>query len=341
MSVFITICVGCRTSMGIRMKPLISLVIPVYNVEKYLDKCMASVLNQTYPNFEVILVDDGATDKSGSMCDEYENKDPRVKTFHKKNGGLSDARNFGVEHASGSWIAFIDSDDFVTDDYLEYLYNLIEKYDATIACASAMMPKKREGIRDQALTASEALEKMCRVDVIGVSACAKLYPRELLLKHPYPVGRLYEDLATTYKLFAECATIALGTKKIYYYIQRSGSISGGELNEKQYEIFTAATEQLEFISANFPEVEGAAHVRCANVAIQLIPKCLSSSDGKKVKNDFKRIRAYLKPHFSYVLKDNFKSFHFKARCALVMTGYLPTRIVWPLIEHLRPFVSRA
>ena len=323
------------------MKPLISLVIPVYNVEEYLDKCMLSVLDQTYPNFEVILVDDGATDRSGTMCDEYGKKDPRIKVYHKENGGLSDARNYGVQRANGTWIAFVDSDDYVTDDYLEYLYSLIEKYNATISCASAMNPKKKEGIRDQVLTVSEALEKMCKVDVIGVSACAKLYPREILLKHPYPVGMLYEDLATTYKLFAECTTIALGTKKIYNYVQHAGSINGGEIKEKHYDLFTAATEQLEFIKEHYPEVESAAHIRCANVAIQLVPRCFSSSDENKVKNDFARIRTYLKPHFIYVLKDRYKSFHFKARCILVMAGYIPTKVIWPIFEKMRPLVSRA
>ena len=107
------------------MNPLISLVIPVYNVEKYLDKCMESVLAQTYDNFEVILVDDGSTDSSGKMCDGYAERDSRVTVYHKQNGGLSDARNFGVEHCNGDLVSFIDSDDYVTEDYLEYLWYLM------------------------------------------------------------------------------------------------------------------------------------------------------------------------------------------------------------------------
>ena len=109
------------------MNPLISLIIPVYNVEKYLAKCMESVLAQTYDNFEAILVDDGSTDSSGKMCDEYAKKDTRVLVFHKENGGLSDARNYGVERAHGELVAFLDSDDFVSNDYLFHLYSLIQK----------------------------------------------------------------------------------------------------------------------------------------------------------------------------------------------------------------------
>ena len=105
---------------------LVSVILPVYNVEKYLIKCLDSVIRQTYQKLEIILVDDGSTDSSGKICDEYANKDGRIKVFHKKNGGLSDARNYGIERSTGEYLAFIDSDDYVDDDYIEFLMNLTE-----------------------------------------------------------------------------------------------------------------------------------------------------------------------------------------------------------------------
>lgn len=109
---------------------LISVILPIYNVSDYLDRCMKSVINQTYKNIEIIMVDDGSTDDSALKCDEYKEKDDRIVVFHKENGGLSDARNYGIKRASGNYITCIDSDDFIDLDYIEYLYNLINKYNA-------------------------------------------------------------------------------------------------------------------------------------------------------------------------------------------------------------------
>ena len=114
-------------------KPLISIIIPVYNAEKYLPNCLDSVINQTYKNLEIILVDDGSTDKSSEICDEYAQKDFRIKLIHKENGGVSSARNAGLALVSGDYIAWVDSDDFVAPDYIEYMYKLLKEYDADIS----------------------------------------------------------------------------------------------------------------------------------------------------------------------------------------------------------------
>ena len=109
-------------------RPLISIILPIYNIEAYLDRCMDAVLNQTYDNLEVLMIDDGSPDSCPAMCDAYALKDPRVKALHKENGGLSDARNYGIAHSTGEYIACVDPDDFIELDYIEYLYGLIEKY---------------------------------------------------------------------------------------------------------------------------------------------------------------------------------------------------------------------
>ena len=116
-------------------RPLISVIVPVYNVEQWLPRCIESLLIQTYPNIEIILSDDGSTDECGVICDEYSKKDNRIKVIHKNNGGLSDARNCAIKQANGEYLTFVDSDDYVTNDYVETLYNLCEKYDAKMSVA--------------------------------------------------------------------------------------------------------------------------------------------------------------------------------------------------------------
>ena len=124
--------------------PLISIIVPVYNVEEYLDKCVESIVNQTYKNIEVILVDDGSPDNCPKMCDDWAKKDKRIKVIHKKNGGLSDARNKGIDESKGEYLSFVDSDDYITDNYVELLYNIISKEHADISMAKqyVVYPKK-------------------------------------------------------------------------------------------------------------------------------------------------------------------------------------------------------
>ena len=116
------------------MNELVSVVVPVYKVEPYLERCIRSIIGQTYENLEIILVDDGSPDQCGAICDRFAQEDTRIKVYHKPNGGLSDARNYGVNRASGTYIAFIDSDDYISPHYIEYLYQLMVKYDADVSC---------------------------------------------------------------------------------------------------------------------------------------------------------------------------------------------------------------
>ena len=257
------------------MNPLISLVIPVYNVEKYLDKCMKSVLAQTYDNFEVILVDDGSTDNSGKMCDEYADMDSKVTVYHKANGGLSDARNFGVERCNADLVSFIDSDDYVTVDYLEYLWYLMKKYNVDIACATAKRIIETSKIKNDdngseiLLDSSEAIKRICYT---SCSACVRLYKKQLLVDNPYPEGRLYEDLAATCKIYGNISKSVFGGKTIYYWVQRQGGITHSEIDKKQYDLFWAADEQFNYISENFPGSESASRTRCVMASCDFVTR---------------------------------------------------------------------
>lgn len=222
---------------------LISIIIPVYKVETYLVRCIESVLNQTYQNIEIILVDDGSPDRCPDICDECAKKDNRIKVIHKENGGLSDARNCGVERANGAYITFIDSDDYIAPDYIEYLYQLLWKHAADISCCCMVKTEEdqveycvnTELITEKLLTGLDAsMALLGSLYMVLVPACGKLYRSEIVRKYPFPVGKKHEDEATTCKFYYEAKSVVIGNRCLYAYYQNSTSIThtnGNALNK--------------------------------------------------------------------------------------------------------------
>ena len=205
----------------------ISVVIPVYNVEKYLKKCVDSILNQTISNYEIILVDDGSPDDCPVICDAYAAMHHNVIALHKANGGLSDARNYGVQHASAEYVVFVDSDDYVDPEYLENLWKLHVKYGADIAVQGVQRETENGKLMNVIESSVEyntvpkgAIELMLNGQKMGVFAYAKLYPKKILLKTPFPVGKLHEDIFTTYLLLDQGTKISVGTESNYHYLIR-------------------------------------------------------------------------------------------------------------------------
>ena len=211
-------------------KALISIIIPVYKVEKYLEKCIQSVINQTYENLQIILVDDGSPDNCGKICDEYAKKDHRIEVIHKSNGGLSDARNKGLEIAKGEYIGFVDSDDYIEADIYEVLYNLLKQYNAdvsicnfyTVSQGKIAIKNVDSGIKEY--TRIEILKEILLDNDIQSYAWNKLYKRELFGEIKYPVGKKYEDIGTTFYLLEKCNKVVVTGKPEYYYINRQDSI---------------------------------------------------------------------------------------------------------------------
>ena len=176
-------------------EPLVSIIVPVYKVEKYLDRCVQSIVSQTYKNIEVFLVDDGSPDNCGKMCDEYAEKYPYIHVIHQENQGPSAARNNAVPHTNGAYITFIDSDDYVTSDYLEYLVSLQQKFNADVAIGGHKYLYENSKLKNKqvedvtvCLTSAEALSRMNYGKGFSVFAWGKLYKRELIERHPYPGG---------------------------------------------------------------------------------------------------------------------------------------------------------
>lgn len=221
------------------MEPLISIVVPVYNVEQYLGESIKSLLAQTYRNIEIILVDDGSTDNCPIICDRYAKQDMRVKVLHKKNGGLSDARNKGIDIARGEYIGFVDSDDWVEPNMYEVLLKSIINDKSDISVCGIIREYKNgtvsQGNIAETMSQNEAVKALLDGNIIHDHAWSKLYKKDLFAEVRYPKGMVYEDIRTTYKLFLKSNKISIVSKCLYHYRQRRGSIIRNGFTEKKLE----------------------------------------------------------------------------------------------------------
>lgn len=239
------------------MQPLLSVIIPVYNVEKYLRRCLDSVTNQSYNNLEIILVDDGSPDNSGSICDEYAKKDPRIKVVHQENAGLSGARNSGISIAKGDFITFVDSDDWIDKDMYSQMLQCQKNNDLDIVCSDTYLVKfSKIEFRplfesDLVFNTQEALNLILS-GKIDNAAWNKIYRNSVFVDIRYPLRRIYEDVATTYKVFAKAAKIGYLKKPFYYYfLKNPNSLIATSFNVKsRYDAFVGYKERYEYAKAN-------------------------------------------------------------------------------------------
>lgn len=286
------------------MQPLISVIVPVYKVEPYLEKCVDSLLNQTYQNCEIILVDDGSPDKCPKICDAYAEKDTRVHVIHKENGGLSDARNKGVAESKGEYITFVDSDDYVTEDYVEYLWKLIETYQADISVGGRYVVNMdgtmrqpsilKEMREDVVLNGHDAVKESCYGKILTVSACAKLYRRNIIESIQFPVGRVYEDLAVACSVVGQSKKTVIGTKKIYYYQMRNDSIIKSSITEKEWQDGNYACDMMrKYVEKNYSDLEGATIYRIVRKKLEYMPVIVAAKEKEKVNRISMEIRPYL------------------------------------------------
>ena len=205
--------------------PLISVIVPVYNVEDYLAACINSIIAQSYSNLEIILIDDGSTDSSGKICDKFASTDTRIRVIHKQNGGLSDARNHGIDIATGYYIIFVDSDDTITPDAIATLYSLASEHNAAIAMATFDTRRNNSGTTME-LTGIEAAKRMLYQDNIDASACGKLFSVKLFQKARFTKGIFYEDLDFMMKVVPSTSKVVWIDRPLYHYTMRPTSITG-------------------------------------------------------------------------------------------------------------------
>lgn len=269
--------------------PLISVIVPIYNVEVYLPKCVDSILEQTYENLEIILVDDGSTDLSGAIADDYQKKDSRIRVIHKTNGGLSDARNCGIEEAHGEYFGFVDSDDYIAPDMYMTLYEIMIRYGAKISVCDKFDVTEGsvgvyEDVSDAEVFCTDAEEAM-RIVLDGkrnyAYAWNKLYKREVFDNIRYPVGKFIEDAFIILQLFDAAERVVFTTAKKYYYLCRPNSIMTLKFSPKHLDCIEAHEKNYRYILEKHPAIEKNARMRLYWSRFFVLDKMLVSDNVKK------------------------------------------------------------
>ena len=304
----------------------ISIIVPIYNVEKYLKRCIDSILNQTFKEFELILVNDGSTDDCGKICDMYKSKDKRVKVIHKKNGGLSSARNVGLNVAKGKYVAFVDSDDYINKNMYEVLYSNAIKTNADISICNFEyvddksvidINKDIENYEYLIFNNIEALNKLYLENNIKiVVAWNKLYKKDLFKDLRYTEGRIHEDEFIIHKLLYSSKKIAYINAVLYYYLQRVDSITQSKFNLKKIDIVYALNERVEFFrKKNLRQLQFKAQLKYIysfffNYYRVKFKLSNYNEELKKLKNDYNRnfIFVLLNPYFKFKEKILFTLF---------------------------------
>lgn len=300
-------------------KPLISVIVPAYNVEKFIGKCIDSILQQSFKDFEVLLIDDGAKDSTPEICDACAKKDSRIKVYHKENGGLSDARNYGIDRMQGKYVTFIDSDDYVDSGYFEYLYGLItQEEDIQIAiCGKKSVREDENASPDpetfhEIITGERAVQKMLCGHGSGHSAWGKLYSADLWKTVRYPKGKIYEDYATTYRVMALVDKAAWGNAAMYFYVQHIESIMHQKCSRRSLSLVDIADEETEFIVKKWPALKQEALVRKVTSELKCLQNILNAKNEEfddykqKIVEDVRRHKGELLASKKVALKTKIK-----------------------------------
>ena len=281
--------------------PLISVVVPVYNVEQYVRECVESIICQEYDNIEIILVDDGSIDQSGVICDNLEQRDSRIKVIHRENGGLSEARNSGLDAARGEYVTFVDSDDLIHQECISTLYNLLVNTNADISTVSfnhfidgqpisSKAPLSPIKIYDRGVDAVKSM--LYQQGYIDNSPCGKLFKMSLFSSHRFPKGKLYEDLATIPYVCLNAKKVTTTTTPMYYYRSRQSSILGS-FSLRRCDVLDITRDMVLYMEQNHSSIVGAARSRqfSANMNILWLMALTSTRDENVEKRCWKTVKS--------------------------------------------------
>ena len=290
----------------------ISVIVPVYNVEQYLSRCVDSIVSQSYENLEVILVDDGSKDASGKICDDYAGKDGRITVIHKENGGLSSARNAGLDMASGEYVAFVDSDDWIEQQAYEWMMDAMLRHGVKLVCAGrydvdGATGEREIGLcpqREEVISGEEMAGRIFTWDNCDSSACDKLYHWSLFDGHRYPLGVVCEDLPVTYRIALEAGKAAMIPKPVYNYYHRPGSITTAVVSDKTFHYSRHTAAIYPFIREKHPAIAPQAEFLRVRSLYHL---CLMLEQAepeirKQYAAERKQTRKELAGHISFILK---------------------------------------
>jgi len=308
--------------------PFISVIIPVYKVELYLRKCVDSVLAQTYTNLEIILIDDGSPDNCGKICDEYAEKDKRIRTIHKENGGLSSARNAALDIMKGEYVVFVDSDDWVLPRYIENMYENLISYNADLSISGVFIyyehngkkvfPYKMRG-KNGICFKEQSIDALMYQNEFLPSAWAKLYKSCLFNDIRFPIGKLFEDSSIMYKIFYKCNKISYSDDKNYCYVQRKGSITHKPSKKLANDVLHVLCEMLEWIKENVPACEKSTISRFVGLSLHIYSNLLA--DKSEYKDEIKHIEDKVKEYRRQVIFNKEVKLKIRLACVLSYLGF--------------------
>lgn len=273
----------------------VSVIVPIYNVEKYLKYSIGGILKQSYKNLEIILVNDGSQDNSLAICEEYSKIDNRIKIISVENGGQGRARNIGLQHSTSDWILFLDADDYYDNNAVEYLVELAERYGSDLVVTPLRIVRdhiqggnassiKNEKILN--LNKDRLIEEMYYGRLLGATPCGKLYKREILEKWPFP-DQLFEDLAIAYKHLMSAKKVAVSNQYYYNYYQRVGSTTKSRYTSKLEDFYRAIEKNYKYLEEDFPnnkELSIALKTRMFAGGFQVVNSMIESGMTKEVKD---------------------------------------------------------
>ena len=305
-------------------EPLISVIVPVYKVEPYLDKCISSIVNQTYRNLEIILVDDGSPDNCPAMCDAWAEKDSRIRVIHKPNGGLSDARNAGMAATTGELMAFVDSDDWVDAHYIEYLHHALHQTNADISACdlreaydeSAVAASAEQMPQVEISTPEEAIEDILHNRRFRAVAWNKLYTRQIMTGEKFETGRLHEDEFFSYRLYDKATQLAYIDLPLYNYRQRAGSIMTS-FSVRHLDALDAYLERIALLEEKYPRLLPVDKLNFCIACMNLYGD-VSTADAEQRRKAKKRIESCRrKIRFSW---DEFRGYSRKERMYVALSS---------------------
>lgn len=295
------------------MQELISVIIPVYNVEKYIDRCVESVINQTYKNLEIILVDDGSLDKSLDLCFKWRKTDKRIKVLSKENGGAATARNAGMSSARGDYIMFVDSDDYVSEIICESLYGKLKQQQADIAICRM---EKIEGNRryptrlwnyseDMIVMDEQTALREYFMEKIDCGPCHKLFARNVINQIHFPEGVINEDFVFVYRALANAKKIVFFDDILYYYCFRHNSVTSSDFSKKQFDRYYNCVGVYKEVQQKIPNLKKEARFYMWRQSIYLLKEMMEANCCNKYRKEFQMIRKSLRNDLYYILKSEF------------------------------------
>jgi len=310
------------------MSDLISIIVPVYNLRDYLDRCVNSIVRQTYSNLEILLIDDGSTDGSGQLAEAWRQRDDRIAVYHKPNGGISDARNLGVQRARGSYLCFADADDTLAPDFVECLYGLVQRYSVKLAgvgfkkvCGQQTGSTGRfDPAKTVVLSGWQAITPLFLYQLYQDYTWNKIYARELFDEIAFPVGRMYEDIATAYLLLDRAGAIAYNPAELYFYLQRESSIVHSKNPKIKQDRCRALKERYLYLKRRYPEMTENTQYYFQEI-LHYHPM-LPASDREKVKKELAALWQEVRPLLPGKQKAKYRLFCLSERLYIVLSRCL-------------------